>query len=142
MATDAHVGKLGSASGKALGNAVFVGGVVLGEMFDGQLDQVGQIFLPQELDGSSIDSSQQAESVVSQMLTKKINAFAETYDYQVSCLQACESLNQIFLLTSNKNSRPGYLYWPSEIAISTYVKGLEEAPENMVRDAMLGFNAK
>lgn len=142
MATDIHLGQIGSSSGKALGNSVFIGGVVLGEIFDGQYDQVGQIFLPKDVDGTQLETLEQAEAFVSEMLSKKIKVFAENNGYQVSCILECESLNQIFGLSSEQNTRIGYHYWPADIAISTYVKGLKEAPENHARDAMLGFNAK
>lgn len=139
MAVDAHVGQIGSSSGKALGNSVFVAGIILGEVFDGQWDQVGQAYLPKELNGITLDSKEDAESALSGLLSDRVNQFAERYDYNVSCVQNCDSLNQIFLLNTDKKVNPDFTYWPQEIAISTYVKGLVKAEPDTLRDAMLGF---
>ncbi len=139
MAVDTHVGKIGSSSGKTIGSTVFVTGVLLGEIFDGQWDQVGQVYLPKELHGVALDSKESAESALSGLLSDRVNQFAERFDYRVSCVQMCDSLNQIFLLTTDKKSNPSFTYWPQEIAISTYVKGLKRAEPDALRDAVLGF---
>jgi len=139
MGADVHARQLGSASGKALGNSVFVAGIVLGEIFDGQYDQIGQVFLPGKIDSLELGTREQAEQALSELLQRKIVQFAENYGYSVSCIETCDSLNQIFLLSTEKPQHQSFIYWPSEIAISTYVKGLVKAGPDRVRDAIVGF---
>jgi hypothetical protein len=126
MSTDLAVGKVGSSLGHDLGNAVWVAGMVGGEIFDGSMNSISQAWLPAEYNGQPIETDLEANQVMEQMVVDKIKRIAKTMGWSYECLYGCPGLNHVFLLKRNENAKnPGYIYWPDHIAVSTNLYKME-----------------
>ena len=104
-----------------------------------QMERISQIYLPSQIDDKIIDTLEKANALLSTMIANRVYRFADQQGYTVSCLNQCNTVNQVYLLSSTQSYHANYLYWPQEIAIVSNVKPLQKAPPDPLRDKALGF---
>lgn len=143
MAVDWHQGQFGSTMGDVAGVGVFAAGVVLGEMFDGSMDKIGQGFLPADMHGEAIDSEQAARGAFHDLVARQITIIAERMDWELTCHFGCErgSTNMVYLL-ENTNGYPlpeRFIYAPDQVVMHAQVTNIEKVDPNDPTGAFLGF---
>ena len=139
MITDASVGVLGSSSGHTVGVAVFAAGAVLGEIFDGAMDMVGGVYLPKELNGNTLNTQEEAQNALYDLIGEKMVRIAKSKGMEVKCISDCRGNNATYHFKNKGNPNPGYIYWPDDILLKINMQPLSRVIPNSVRDAALGF---
>lgn len=141
MVTDLAVGDLGSSLGSDLGAAVSIGGMVLGAAFSSDYDIVGQAWLPDDFNGASIDSSDEAHQVFSQFINKKIGDVAAQFNYEATCLGRCGERSKAFLLERKDavENHPQWGYQPEQIVALIHIPvEFEAVEENDILPVIIG----
>jgi hypothetical protein len=144
MATDAVVGDLGSPLGRDIGGTVLVAGMVLGEIFDGSMDNVSQAWLPEEIDGQTLDTAEAANDFLVKHTYQKAKALAEKLAWSFECVFNCDGMNQIFLISRPKtdNTQRQYIYVPEHIVVVTNIVPVEPVKPDDPISALLNLPVK
>ena len=142
MATDLAVGQLASSTGIAVGNAVYAASLILGEINDGSVDYIGQAFLPESLNGETLDTPEKAQQVLVTFTQKQIETIAADNDWEFQCVYGCDTWNQIFTLIPKKPLSEMYIYRPESIIVKTIITLPEAVEPQDPISAMVGFPVK
>ncbi|RUO77533.1 hypothetical protein [Idiomarina seosinensis] len=141
MLTDLAVGDLGSALGSDLGAIVSVGSMLLGAASSSDYDVIGQAWLPEQFDGTKIDSSAAAHSAFSQFVDNQMADMAEQFGYTVRCLSTCAQRSKVFEFVQDgeiSNDKP-HGYEPKKfVAMVNIPAEFEAIEENDILPIMIG----
>lgn len=117
---DALAGQAGSALGSSVGVAALAGGIVLGSIFDGQMDVISQAWLPASFRGRTLSTPADAVAALDEAVAARIAGIASAIGWSLECIDGCNDARRTYAMQRPQDAQnPGYTYWPETIVIIT-----------------------
>lgn len=128
--------------GNQLATGIAVGGVLWDAMVDGSMDRVSQAYLPRRLNGVELDSEDKANKALFTMVGEQLSMAAQSFGWQLECVQGCGGSNQVYLIRDTAKALVGYGYQPENICFQTDITEVKRVRKTDPVNAILGFDAQ
>ena len=93
--------------GNKLATGIAVGGFVWDSLVDGSMDRISQAYLPAQLNGIDLDSKEKANKALLALVAEQLSKAAQSFGWQLECVQGCDSRNQIYLIRNTAEALDG-----------------------------------
>lgn len=137
---DALAGQAGSTLGSSVGVAALAGGLILGSVFDGQMDRVSQAWMPSTYRGMPLRTPEQATAALDRAIADRLTTIAATIGWSIECIDRCNEAVRTYVLKRPVGARnPGYTYWPDTIVAVTRRSVMQRVEAGDPIGAVLGM---